>query len=579
MLKFIRKSFRREIVAGFIIVAVIPLIIICTLLVLSFRVIFSEEQKKTANEVQMEINTATTDTFELFNQMVKDIEQDQTIIEFINSTDNWDRKKAYNALYRKTDELKDLVQVDIYNQLGVCKYSTGNNPVEYSLPLNWGILDNTIRNPNKISYLEYKKYLKNNSEESLLLGAKPMMDKGEILGYVVMEIHRQNFDNLFQNIYNSHNVIAVLSTYWDEIYISEAKIKENMIVDLRNKLFNDEKVNEVIKGYIPYILEIPDTGISVLYLQSEILSTNNFNSMYRIIFIFALISLLMSLLVTNSLSNYLIAPVKQLSSAMNETKGGNLDIGIEDNREDEFSILYKDFNEMTLTIKAFTEQRIQNEKELNEANIAMMHAQLNPHFLYNTLDTIKWSGVINHVPQISTMASALAKILRMSISVDKFISLEEELYLVKSYMEIQKIRFENRFNYECHLPDELRKVMVPKLIIQPLVENAVIHGLMETIEGSVVVNCYEEDSVLYIEVIDNGCGIKEEVLNNLNSKGENKLKNHIGFYNINRIISLSYGEEYGLKVERIIEGGTKVLLRLPMAETAIGETVIGEKNV
>jgi two-component system sensor histidine kinase YesM len=266
-----------------------------------------------------------------------------------------------------------------------------------------------------------------------------------------------------------------------------------------------------------------------------------------------------------------MVPVKQLSSAMHETEGGNLDIVIYNNREDEFGILYEDFNEMTLRIKTFTEQRVQNEKDLNTANIAMMHAQLNPHFLYNTLDTIKWSAKMHHIPQISTMATSLAKIMRMSISTNRFIYLEDEISIVKSYMEIQKIRFDNRFTYKCTLPNELSKVKIPKLIIQPIVENAVMHGLLDMNEGNISVKCFVADEELFIEVIDNGCGINDDVLKNLNSKGENKLKNHIGFYNVNKIIRLSYGEEFGLNAERIKEGGTRVVLRMPIVK--------GENNV
>jgi len=564
--KFIGKSFKRELLAGFIVVAVIPLIIICALLVQSFEVIFSGEQQREANEIQMGVNTVVTSAFELFDQAAINIENNQDIIGFINSTDNWERKKVYGTLYEEIDEIRELVHVDIYDQTGNCKYSTGNSPIEDTMPLDWGVLKKATKNPDQISYLNYKKYGYDDVDETLLIGAKPIINQGEIKGFIVFEIWDENFDNLFQGSYNSKDGIAILSAYWDEIYTSEVVAKENMVEEMRNRLFDDEKVITSFNGYTPYLWEISDTGINILVLHAEILSKNNFNSMYRIIFIFALVSLLLSLLIANVLSKHFMIPVKQLSSAMHETEGGNLDIEIEDIREDEFGILYADFNEMTSRIKLFTEQRIQNEKDLNTANIAMMHAQLNPHFLYNTLDTIKWSGKLHHIPQISTMATSLAKIMRMSISNDKFISLEDELSLVKSYMEIQQIRFDNPFTYKCILPDELRNMKVPKLIVQPIVENAVLHGLLEMKEGNISVKCSEVDETLLIEVVDNGCGIDEDVLERINSKGENLLKNHIGFYNVNKIIRLSYGEEYGLYAERIEEGGTRVVLRMPIVE-------------
>ncbi|MFA9396688.1 MAG: sensor histidine kinase [Clostridiaceae bacterium] len=566
MFKFIRKSFRRELVTGFVIVAVIPFVIICSLLVQSVKIIFSEEQKSEAGEIQIEANSAVTNFFNLFDQITIEIEKNQNIISFINSTDNWERKQVYSELYEETDAIREIVQVDIYNKQGICKYSTGNEPIENNMPLYCGILNKAVENPDKISYLDYKKYGNNDVNETLLVGAKPIMYEGNIKGFIVLELHDENFSKLFQGIYNSRDGVAVISKYWNEIYISEVAEKENIVEKIRNRLFDNERVETSIDGYTPCISEILDTGIYILFLQPEILSKSNLNSMYQIIFVFALLSFLLSLLVVNILSKRFMIPVKQLSGAMHEIEGGNLDIRIHDKREDEFGILYSDFNEMTLKMKNFTEQRVQNEKDINTANIAMMHAQLNPHFLYNTLDTIKWIGKINNIPQVSKMATSLAKILRMSISIDKFIYLENEMSFVKSYIEIQQIRFDNQFTYDYMLPDELAKLKVPKLIVQPIVENAILHGISEKQGGNVSVKCFKVDDVLNIEVTDNGCGIDEDVLDSLNSKEENKLKNHIGFYNVNKIIRLSYGEKYGLKVEGIEEGGTKVILRMPVIE-------------
>jgi two-component system sensor histidine kinase YesM len=569
LLKFIQKSFKREIIFGFIIVTIILLIIICSLLIQSFKTIFSDSQEKKANETQYELNIKVTNLFASLNNMTIKIENNQCIIDFLESKDNWDRKKAYSELFILTEKLKEVVEVDIFNLEGICKYSTGDEPIENKMPLNWGILKKATNNRNEVSYLKYKKYL-NDIDEILLLGAKPIINKGEIKGFVVLEIHKENFNNLFQGIYNSRSIVALISEYWDEIYVSKVN-NPNLIEELRNRNFDNEKINDTINGYMYYVSEISNTGISILLLQPEILSKSDFTSMYKIILIFALISFLFSLVVTNIITNYLIAPVKQLSSAMYEIKGGNFDIAIEDIREDEFGILYRDFNEMIYQIDQFTEQSLQNEKDLNEANIAMMHAQLNPHFLYNTLDTIKWSSVMHNIPQITTITTSLAKILRTSISGDKFICLEDELALVKSYIQIQKIRFDKCFEYNCILPEKLSKIKVPKLIIQPIVENAVIHGLLEMEEGIISVKCSEKDNILFIEIIDNGRGISDEVLKDLCSDENNKLKNHIGFSNVNKIIRLSYGNQYGINVEKIKEGGTRVILRMAINR--------GESNV
>ena len=209
------------------------------------------------------------------------------------------------------------------------------------------------------------------------------------------------------------------------------------------------------------------------------------------------------------------------------------------------------------------EKQVSQQKQLNDVQIAMMQAQLNPHFLYNTLDTMKWVAKANHIPELATLAAKLAKILRTSISNAPFITLKEELELVESYTEIQRIRFNGRFSFQCELPAELEACMVPKLIVQPIVENAVIHGLAESGEGNIRVRVRRQDNRLSIQVQDDGCGIDPERMEQLNNREWEKISGHIGLYNVDTIIRLHYGEEFGLHVDRPQEGGTRVTIELP----------------
>lgn len=218
---------------------------------------------------------------------------------------------------------------------------------------------------------------------------------------------------------------------------------------------------------------------------------------------------------------------------------------------------------MTSELKDYMEKQVSQQKQINEIQVAMMQAQLNPHFLYNTLDTMKWVAKANHIPEIATLASKLAKILRTSISQVQFITLKEEMELVESYAEIQKIRFQGKFCFEYELPEEIKQCRIPKLIVQPIVENAVIHGLADCDEGHIYVKAMEKDGQLYIEVQDDGCGISREVMEHLNSRDREQLAGHLGFYNVDTIIRLHYGDEYGVQVETPESGGTKVTIVIP----------------
>ena len=194
---------------------------------------------------------------------------------------------------------------------------------------------------------------------------------------------------------------------------------------------------------------------------------------------------------------------------------------------------------------------------------------------------MKWVAKANHIPEIATMAAGLAKILRTSISKRQFIYLKEELELVNCYVDIQKIRFNDKFSYTVDLQEGLEECVIPKLIIQPIVENSVLHGLKESEEGNILVRITGQEDVLCIEVTDDGCGAPEERIDAINHRRQEQLVGHIGVSNVDTIIRLTYGEEYGIHMESLTlnaenptdgqrteeEGevhGTKVTLRLPV---------------
>ena len=178
------------------------------------------------------------------------------------------------------------------------------------------------------------------------------------------------------------------------------------------------------------------------------------------------------------------------------------------------------------------------------------------------LDTIKWNAKINQIPEIAVLAENLAVILRKSISSKPFITLREELDTIDSYIRIQKIRFSGKFLYETEIPDVLEESMIPKMILQPLVENAIIHGLEGCDNGYICIYAAQKDGVLSISVTDDGCGMNQDMVDWINSPAPAKRDGHLGLYNVIQILKIYYGEEYGMHAE-VEEDGTTVTLRLP----------------
>lgn len=167
------------------------------------------------------------------------------------------------------------------------------------------------------------------------------------------------------------------------------------------------------------------------------------------------------------------------------------------------------------------------------------------------------------MPRIAVLAENLAVILRKSISSKMFIPLKEELETIDSYVEVQEIRFTGRFLCEKEIPDQLEECLVPKMILQPLVENAILHGLEGCENGYICIYAGREGDVLNISITDDGRGMSPEILAWINSPEPEKRDGHLGLYNIMRILKLYYGNEYGLKAE-VTEDGTTVTLSLPV---------------
>jgi len=241
---------------------------------------------------------------------------------------------------------------------------------------------------------------------------------------------------------------------------------------------------------------------------------------------------------------------------------------------DEISEMYRDLNTMISSIQRLIskvyEEQMQKEKlysRQKDVEFKMLASQINPHFLYNTLETIRMKARANKQTEIEELVKMLAKILRRNIQVgDKLVTLKSELELVDYYLKIQQYRFGERMSYNIDVRCNIDSLKIMPLIIQPIVENAFVHGL-ESKEGKgkidVVVELKER---LIIQVIDNGKGMTETKLNEIikSFNDYNRLdSNHIGLSNVNQRIKLLYGDEYGLDIESTVGEGTTVRIELP----------------
>ena len=275
------------------------------------------------------------------------------------------------------------------------------------------------------------------------------------------------------------------------------------------------------------------------------------------------IAIIISILISKEITK----PLEILKNSMKEVEKGDFETGyIEIIGQNEIVSLSKSFNIMICKIKKLIEQNITEQKQKRKSEIKALQAQINPHFLYNTLDSIIWMAECNKTREVVIMTSSLAKLLRESISnEEEFTTIEREVNYIKSYLTIQQMRYKDKLEFEFDVEESIYSVRIIKLILQPIVENAIYHGIKYK-EGKSLISIKGYDCGNEIEIIvkDTGVGMDKYQLEHIfdNCK-RNEKSNGVGVSNVQMRLQLTYGKEYGLVYESKKSEGTTVKIRIP----------------
>jgi two-component system sensor histidine kinase YesM len=268
-------------------------------------------------------------------------------------------------------------------------------------------------------------------------------------------------------------------------------------------------------------------------------------------------------------TNSITRPVQKLRSLMKKVEAGELHLRFRSRSNDEIGQLGSSFNRMVEEIENLIQMVYEEQRAKREAELKILQSQIKPHFLYNTLDTIQWMAQERNAPDIAQIVVALTHLFRIGLSKgNEIIPLSEELKHVESYLIIQLARYEDKLTYHIELPDALRSYNVLKLILQPLVENAIYHGIkLKKGSGRIDIHARREEQCLYIQVSDDGVGIPPEKLAELREmlgqSGNRTIETGFGLYNVHERIRLTYGEPYGLTIESGIGEGTIIVVCIP----------------
>jgi len=409
-----------------------------------------------------------------------------------------------------------------------------------------------------------------NGEKQLYIVSN-ITDGSDNYGILMIGINESYFSKMMTNFNPTENSYSNLSG--DGVLIWNLGGEQGKPPDLADrykdvsikKIFQDgEEYTEIIRSvstgkervwilrsYIP-LRDINKESRSILYLGTGILG-------YACICMFLLIAII---------NRIIVKPVTQLNELMGMVQEGNFNVKAEIRSRDDIGALSAGFNNMVNRLKTMILRIQEEENQKRELELQMLQAQINPHFIRNTLNTIRWMAELKKASGISKALTSFIKLTDYSFkSREPVVTVREECEYLNEYIYLQKLRFQNKFDFRLQVEEELLEVPILRLLIQPLLENSIQHGFSENIQfGTIEVLFRRKDNDMEVVVRDNGIGISKEQQESIMEPGktgssENK---NIGLYNVQERIRLHYGERYGVHINSSMGIGTEIILLFPI---------------
>lgn len=410
----------------------------------------------------------------------------------------------------------------------------------------------------------------------LVLGRRiyEQYNKSRLIGYTLISIDEKIFSKTVLEpvgLSDSSNIMylnldgTILSS-WDRSVTMGKKADTKLLKNIQARLprktdsFSIQKDGE--EQLVTYIFNKNLNQLFVYMMPYHYINSEVYAMLKRILIVAVFLVLLCVGIVAMVYSG-IMTPIKSMLDFCKDLSGGNLSARIQDTHKDELSDLSGSLNHMADTIEGLIQQQKEQEKKKRELELQMLQYQLNPHFLFNTLNSLRFVAAMHKDQIVSDGIQALSSLLQNTLTnKNEYITIGEELENLENYFSISRIRYAGSFEYSFHVEDEeLLSCLVPKLILQPLAENSVMHGSSD--DGTVMeieITCWEEENHIILELSDDGKGFKvtEEAL----KPHANRKK--IGVSNVNDRIQLNFGREYGLKIKSNPGEGTVCTLTLPI---------------
>lgn len=578
------KSIRTSILVSFSVLIIFSLLFFTVFSMNYTEDAVIENSQDYAMQLVRQVNTEIDTYINYMGNIAYMVTQNQDALAFLRQEDEGRLTQQFTTIL---DSRPDISNIGLLGENGRCLVNRGDeilNPYMDYRELDWyrDAIDGELLEESGIMLTEIRAILSASHVQNVISGSypwvvtlsTPITDQrtGETEGVFFVDLNYSTINSLGKNIsLGSRGYVFIVDDEANIIYHPQQQLLYSGL--------KKEKIGEVLTGDSgSFVVKDGDnsrvytfcrseetgwTTVGVSYLDELMKNRDDMQNAY---YLSALVLFTAAILLTSLISREITKPIRRLQNSMRQVEKGNFayaETAVDG--DNEIAQLGASFNRMTGRIQELMEQNVQEQREKRKSELNALQSQINPHFLYNTLDSIIWMAESGRTQEVVVMTSQLARLLRQSISnEDELVTIESEISYTKSYLTIQKMRYQDQLEFEIDVDPEALPMPIVKLVIQPLVENAIYHGVKYAEHGgtvSVSVKIVREK--LVITVADNGPGMSQETLADILEKREDGKAGKVGVYNVHHRLQLYYGSEYGLSYKSAPGAGTMAFITIP----------------
>ena len=569
-----RNTFFTRLIAYFLLISLVPIIFLSFYYYTSVSRMLRTNLTDQAEESISRTLDNYVECLEEYRHNTYLLANNQIIQQALSSPDSTENNLIYQEIYSIMRGKIYDASAHIVSPNGKIRYSTHEFPSLYDFRYNSNDSSMlSILSTNRSSTLLLsERYVNNRNDVIMMNFVRSILDnENNLIGYAIIDLFAPTLnalceENLFSDlVLIDTKTLKAKSLIHTEVFGDYSSFPALQTLQALQKSTSSRKTEtDTGSNFIVARGDIPGTDLElagIVETSSYRIVLNNISITTSIIMI---ASILAAFLLSFITSKHISKPISGLVKAMKQVEDGKLDVQMKENgNSEELLALQSGFNDMLSQIRELIELAKEEERQLREAERRALQAQINPHFLYNTLYTIKALAKLHGEDQILTISTKLGQLLRNAIdSSDDVIPLGDSINLVESYLVIQQIRFQDKLKATIRIDEAIKTIPAPKLIIQPFVENAITHGLEPKLDNwKLKIHAFKRNEYIHILIQDNGVGFDSNI-----TKSDLHNKKHIGLENVRKRLDLFYSGKASLTVTSKSNVGTVIKILLPISE-------------